>query len=215
MNDETKKAAALTGAAVVFAALAVVFLTAGMRERPQHPIFLVDPVHLDTSPVRMNYDTLTDARYDTSDYDCYLCHSRAERVELQFDDVGDLILKEHDYITFAHGPARAANYCFNCHNRDRLDQFRTQYGRTLSFSQSSELCGSCHGVTYRDWVADAHGRTSGYWNLAMGDRKRLDCTQCHDPHDTRFPSLAPAPGPHSMRDRIPAQLATDGRNDDE
>jgi formate-dependent nitrite reductase cytochrome c552 subunit len=112
-----------------------------------------------------------------------------------------VIVSEHDYITFVHGPTHDNNYCFNCHDYDQMNRLRTRH-QTLTFEESNLLCASCHGTTYRDWLADAHGRTSGYWNLSMGERTRLDCTECHDPHDTRFPSLKPAPGPHSLQNRI-------------
>lgn len=203
MNEDNKKSLVLTGVAILFFSLAAVFMvTAAGRDRAEPRILLVDPEFLDKSPVRMNHAALVAAGEDTSDYDCYLCHSRSEPVELNFDALGKLIIKEHDYITFAHGPARENHLCFNCHMPEQMDHLRTQYGRKLTFDQSSEMCGSCHGTTYRDWKADAHGRTSGYWNLAMGERTRLDCTECHDPHNTRFPAIAPAPGPHSMKGRI-------------
>ncbi len=203
MKEETKTAIVLAGVAISFAGLAVVFFTlSAIDERPAPRIVMVDSGFLDTSPVRMNYAAMVEAGEDIFDYDCYLCHSRREPVELQFDELGGLILEEHDYITFEHGPSRENNYCFNCHDRDQLDRLRTQYGTTLTFEESTQLCGSCHGTTLRDWKQDAHGRTGGYWNLAMGERTRLDCTECHDPHDTRFPTLEPAPGPHSMKNRI-------------
>jgi uncharacterized CHY-type Zn-finger protein len=202
MNEDTKTAAVLTGVAIMFAALAVGFITGAWDpKRPSDPLVMVDPIWIDASPVRMNFAALEAADEDTSDYSCYACHNRNERVQLKFDELGEMIIEEHDYINFRHGPTHENNYCFNCHNPDKMDELRTPF-RKLSFAESNLLCGSCHGTQYRDWEAGAHGRTSGYWNLNMGERARLDCTQCHDPHDTRFPAIKPAPGPHSLEGRI-------------
>lgn len=210
MNEQTKTSAVLLGLAIVFAALAVAFLTGALdRDPPSDPLVAVNPAFVDKTPVRMNFAALEEAGEDTSDYMCYLCHDRNEPVELKFDADGAMVIEEHNYITFRHGPTHENNYCFNCHKEDRMDRLATPY-QTLKFTESNLLCGSCHGTQYRDWEIEVHGRTSGYWNTEMGERSRLDCTQCHNPHDTRFPSLKPAPGPHTLEGRIIVEPATEG-----
>jgi hypothetical protein len=91
-----------------------------------------------------------------------------------------------------------------------LEVFQTRDGRQLNFSESTQLCGSCHGPTYRDWEAGAHGRTSGYWNRSLGAITRADCVSCHNPHAPPFPARRPAPGPHPLR--ATAKLNIAGHN---
>ena len=40
-----------------------------------------------------------------------------------------------------------------------------------------------------------HGRQNGYWNPAMGEKTKLRCIQCHDPHNPRFQPMTPVPPP--------------------
>ena len=63
-----------------------------------------------------------------------------------------------------HGKHGRNNNCFNCHNETNLTLLQPRDGRDLTFAESAQLCGSCHGPTYRDWLAGAHGRISGYWD---------------------------------------------------
>jgi len=107
-----------------------------------------------------------------------------------------------------HGRHNRNNLCYNCHNEANLEVFQTRDGRELKLSDSTPLCGSCHGPTYRDWEAGVHGRTSGYWNRQLGAIERKDCVSCHNPHSPRFPGRQPAPGPHPLRARSkPAVVA--------
>jgi hypothetical protein len=98
-----------------------------------------------------------------------------------------------------HGSHERNNNCFNCHNENNLEVFQTRDGRELTFANSTPLCGSCHGPTYRDWEAGVHGRASGYWDRALGAYDRKLCVNCHNPHSPRFPGRQPAPGPHPLR----------------
>ncbi len=82
--------------------------------------------------------------------------------------------------------------------RTDLTLLQTRDGRKVSFSNSQLLCGSCHGPTYRDWEAGAHGRTSGYWDRSLGPIDRKICANCHNPHSPHFPGRKPAPGPHLL-----------------
>jgi predicted CXXCH cytochrome family protein len=110
-----------------------------------------------------------------------------------------LIPPEHSDIVMGHGEHGRNNNCFNCHNETNLLLFQSRDGRQLAFADSTPLCGSCHGPTYRDWEAGAHGRISGYWDRKLGPFKRQDCVNCHNPHSPKFPSREPAPGPHLLR----------------
>jgi hypothetical protein len=110
-----------------------------------------------------------------------------------------IIPKEHANIAMGHGSHDRNNLCYNCHNEANLLTLQVRDGRELPFNNSPPLCGSCHGPTYRDWEAGAHGRTSGYWDLSKGPIERLACVNCHDPHAPRIPTREPAPGPHALR----------------
>jgi uncharacterized CHY-type Zn-finger protein len=119
---------------------------------------------------------------------------------LRFDADHNLIIpQEHSDIVMKHGSHNRNNLCFNCHNETNLELLQPRDGRELKFSESTQLCGSCHGPNYRDWEAGAHGRTSGYWNRSMGPITRKDCVSCHNPHSPKFPGRKPAPPPHPLR----------------
>ena len=194
----------MTLAAVVaaFLALAVSFL-ADLWGRPGaglYPISLVDTNFLDTATVRRSYADLARAKEDLSDFDCYACHEKGKPPPLRFDTNQNLVIpKEHANVVMGHGSHGRNNNCFNCHNETNLELLQTRDGRPVKFSDSPQLCGSCHGPTYRDWEAGAHGRINGYWNRNLGDSNRKDCVNCHDPHSPRFPGREPAPGPHPLR----------------
>jgi hypothetical protein len=183
-----------------FLALAAAFLLTGNgRSAQEAPIALVDTNFLDTATVRRSYADLEGAKEDLSDFDCYACHEKGKAPPLRFDTSQNIIVaKEHPDIVMGHGTHGRNNNCFNCHNESNLDQFQTRDGHQLKFAESTQLCGSCHGPTYRDWSAGAHGRTSGYWNRSAGGITRKDCVNCHNPHSPRFPSRKPAPGPHLL-----------------
>lgn len=164
------------------------------------PIPLVDASFTSNATVRVSYGELIRTKADLSDFDCYACHERNKTPPLRFDEKHSLLIpKEHSDIVMGHGSHNRNNLCFNCHDETNLELFQTRDGRQLKLSESTPLCGSCHGPTYRDWEAGAHGRTSGYWNRQAGPITRVDCVSCHNPHAPKFPSRQPAPGPHPLR----------------
>ncbi len=196
------KAKVLAVLTVLFLLLAVSFGVGlwGRTPRPE-PIPLVDPSFLDTKTWRASYADLIAADEDVTYFDCYLCHEENKRLELNLDEQGLVILpEEHEDIEMGHGTHGRNNNCFNCHNPNNLALLESRDRHELKLQNSTPLCGSCHGPTYRDWEAGAHGRTSGYWDLAAGEATRLDCVNCHDPHSPAFPSRKPAPGPHYLRE---------------
>jgi hypothetical protein len=163
------------------------------------PHQLVDKTFLETTAFRQSYRDLVKAKEDLSDFDCYACHEKNKPPPIRFDDQHRIIMpKEHANITMGHGSHDRNNLCYNCHAEANLLTFQVRDGRELKFDNSTPLCGSCHGPTYRDWEAGAHGRTSGHWDRAKGPAQRLDCVNCHDPHGPRIPSRPPAPGPHPL-----------------
>ena len=201
MNAEDKTRTALLVLATGFGLLAFVFATALLgRTAPHHAIPLVSTNFLDKSTVRRSYADLIKAKEDLSDFDCYTCHEKGRAPILRFDTNQNLIVpKEHSNIVMPHGTHERNNNCFNCHNELNLEQLQTRDKREVKLSNSTPLCGSCHGPTYRDWEAGVHGRTSGYWERSLGEMDRKNCVNCHNPHSPRFPGRKPAPGPHPLR----------------
>lgn len=191
----------LAGLAGSFAVLAVLFVSNLWGRTPaKQPIALVDPAFLESTPWRRSYADLVAAKEDLSDFDCYACHEKGKPPPIRYDANQKIIIpKEHDDIKLGHGSHDRNNLCYNCHNEQNLVTLQVRDGRELKFDNSPPLCGSCHGPTYRDWEAGAHGRTSGFWDTKQGGIKRLACVNCHNPHSPQIPTRAPAPGPHTLR----------------
>ena len=200
MSNGEKTGGVLVGLTVVFILLALKFTTGvGVRSATPDRIPLVETQFLDTATIRKSYAELIRTKADVSDFDCYVCHEKGKPPPLRFDAQQNLIIpKEHEDIVMKHGTHNRNNNCFNCHDEQNLEQLQTRDGRQVKLAESPPLCGSCHGPTYRDWEAGAHGRTGGYWDRAAGPIKRQICVDCHDPHHPKIPPRKPAPGPHPL-----------------
>ena len=192
----------LGGLSLVFAGLTAAFLSELWGHTPAPPaIPLVNPSFLESTPWRQAYADLVRTKEDLSDFDCYACHDKKKPPPIVFDANHKIVIpKEHSNITMGHGSHDRNNLCYNCHNEQNLLTFQARDGRELKFDDSTALCGSCHGPTYRDWEAGAHGRTVGAWNRTPGPTERLACANCHNPHAPRIPTREPAPGPHSLHE---------------
>ena len=204
--DRKKTNWMLAAVALAFLILAGVFARdiPGRAAAPRQPVPLVNLKFIDPAPNRVSIAVNLRNGGDASDYDCYVCHERNKALKLNIGPDGDVIVpSEHKDIVMAHGEHKRNNNCFNCHDENNLDQLQTRDGRQVKLTDLSplstpQLCGSCHGPTYRDWEAGVHGRTSGYWNRSMGDISRLSCVSCHNPHSPKFQGREPAPGPHRL-----------------
>ena len=213
MNSPARTSWVLTALVVVFLGLALAFRMDRWGHPPiPTPIPLVESWVTNTATVRTNLAELIRLNAELSDFDCYACHDKKAPPPLRFDTNHILIVPdEHNDIVMAHGRHNRNNLCYNCHNEANLEVFQTRDGRELKLSESTPLCGSCHGPTYRDWEAGVHGRTSGYWNRQLGAIDRKACVACHNPHSPRFPGRAPAPGPHPLR-AAPLTASTEERS---
>jgi hypothetical protein len=192
----------LLGSAAGFILLALALLAnLWGQPAPRAQIASVDPAFLDPTASRESYADLVRKRADLSDFKCYVCHERSEPPVLEFDEHHNVLIPEEhaESIKMGHGSHNRNNLCFNCHNAANLLTFSIRDGHEVPLAESTHLCGSCHGPSYRDWEAGAHGRTSGYWDRSLGPIQRLDCVNCHDPHSPRIPARTPAPAPHSLR----------------
>jgi formate-dependent nitrite reductase cytochrome c552 subunit len=221
MNSNAKSNPVLAAIAIVFLLLAVAFVRDARRPAAPSQItqtgtnlvaYLANPVHdlgpviplvdrkfIDPAPSRVSIAEALRKGADPSDYDCYLCHERNKPLKIKFDVDSNIILpKEHSDLVMGHGRHKRNNNCFNCHDETNLELLQTRDGRQLKLADSTPLCGSCHGPTYRDWEAGVHGRTSGFWDRKQGDIARLGCTSCHNPHAPPFPTRQPAPAPHAL-----------------
>jgi len=201
MNSARRSSIVLNLLCVVFVLLSAAFYLDLWGRTPTLPsIPPVDPAFTNTATVRMSGAELVRTGGDASGLDCYACHDRKKQVVLKFDDQKKIILpEEHNDLVMAHGTHNRNNNCFNCHNEVDLELLQTRDGRQLKLLESTPLCGSCHGPTYRDWEAGVHGRTSGFWDPKSGVLTRQNCVSCHDPHSPKFPPQKPAPGPRGLR----------------
>jgi formate-dependent nitrite reductase cytochrome c552 subunit len=97
-------------------------------------------------------------------------------------------MAEHQHIRLEHGDNR---FCLNCHNPTNRNAFVDYDGAEIAEADVALVCAKCHGPTYRDWKAGAHGRRNGFWGTRQGPQTRLQCIQCHDPHRPRFQPMKP------------------------
>ncbi len=200
MKGSSKESLVLTGLTLAFLGLTAAFVFDLWGRIPaRESLPLVDASFTNTATVRLSAGELIRSDGDASGLDCYACHERGKPLKLQFDAENNVILsKEHSDIVVGHGRHKRNNNCFNCHDETNLEVLQTRDGHQVKLVDSSVLCGSCHGPTYRDWEAGVHGRTSGYWMRDLGEIDRKVCTSCHDPHSPAFPGRPPAPGPRSL-----------------
>ena len=201
MQNGQKSEWVLSTLAIVFAGLAIAFMTDMWgRQQPRPEIPLVDQSFLGLATNRKSYAELIRLDEDVDSFDCYLCHEEDEPQTLRYDADHRLVIpEEHSDITMAHGTHGRNTNCLNCHNANNLLTLQPRDGRELALEDSTPLCGSCHGPTYRDWDAGVHGRINGYWNTQVGSAIKQDCVSCHDPHGPHPPGRVPAPGPHPLR----------------
>jgi hypothetical protein len=166
MTSNAKTGITVAVLSAAFSALALAFLSDSGGTRPaRSAIPLVDTNFLDKSTTRRSYADLVREGADLSDFDCYVCHDKKKPPPLRLDtNQNILVATEHSDIVMGHGKHGRNNNCFNCHNETNLVLLQPRDGRELTFADSTQLCGSCHGPTYRDWLAGAHGRISGYWD---------------------------------------------------
>ena len=151
-----------------------------------------EPARLHTShpaPVGSVVITVDSRQPLLPNYPCSRCHAPGtanptERALTEF----------HTQKVLNHGTQHG--WCYRCHTKDDIDKLHLGDGELVSFDESYELCGSCHGDKLRDWKAGIHGLTTGDWN---GDRLRRSCANCHDPHRPHFPEMTPERAPQRPR----------------
>lgn len=155
------------------------------KPAPQQPaVGSPADTHLDKTPPRRTKGL--DLVKSGWTYNCMECHTLfASRWHYQPGQ-----LNEHKDVNLQHGNNR---YCLNCHHPDNRNAFVDYDGAEIAQTDVVLLCAKCHGPTYRDWKAGVHGRQNGFWNAAMGEKTKLKCIQCHDPHHPVFQAMKPLP----------------------
>ena len=146
---------------------------------------IVEEAHLNKIPVReISGLHLTKMGWI---YQCMDCHTALE-AKWHYERP----MAEHQNITLNHGVNR---FCLNCHHPENRNVYVDYDGSEIPAEAVVQLCGKCHGPTYRDWEAGVHGRRNGHWDPKKGKQTRLICIQCHDPHAPAFKAFKPMPPP--------------------
>lgn len=215
MSTDANGSTVLPGLTIGFLALAGSFLLlpwARHQPLPTNPP--TPPEFTNTATVRLSAGDLFRTDGDTSGFACYSCHDAKKALKIEFNDAGDVILPEpHKDLVMRHGAKGRNDHCFNCHDPKNLEQLRVRDGQAFKLTEGNQLCGACHGPTFRDWERGIHGRRSGFWDRKRGEATRTDCTSCHDPHSPAFPRIAPAPRPYPLHPTNPhAAPSTSGQS---
>lgn len=122
---------------------------------------------------------------------CATCHTTKPANLLA--KVGTPLTQFHQGLKGQHGSLS----CTSCHNAsDGYTTLRLADGTAVPSRDVMRLCAQCHGTQFRDYQHGAHGGMSGFWNLEQGGRVRNQCTNCHDTHTPKYPTVVPAPGPN-------------------
>ena len=136
-----------------------------------------------TAPPRNSHGLVLVKPALTWTYNCMECH-KVLTARWHYDRP----MAEHQHIQLKHGGNR---FCLNCHHPTNRNAFVDYDGAEIAEADVASLCAKCHGPTYRDWQAGVHGRRNGYWDAVKGPQTRLQCIQCHDPHNPKFQSMKP------------------------
>lgn len=152
----------------------------------------------DTTPVRGALRPLRH-RHAGYEYKCSECHSAMAAPKRQ-----NVQYPEHARIVLNHG---LNTNCLNCHHPTDRNAYVGYEGDVIPADQPARLCAKCHGPQFRDWERGVHGRQNGYWDKTRGERTKLFCIQCHDPHNPHFQLMTPSPPPVFNRFASTAQEA--------
>ena len=172
------------------------------RPAPEQPgVGLPEDSHLDKTPPRETKG-LDLVKVGWS-YNCMDCH-KLFAAKWHYDRP----MVEHRDVILEHGNNR---FCLNCHHPSDRNAFVDYDGTKIGQGDVVSLCAKCHGPTHRDWEAGVHGRSNGYWLTGAGEKTKLRCIQCHDPHSPRFKPMEPlAPLRYPPRAANPPSSVTAG-----
>lgn len=183
----------LAVAAVTFWGLAVVFAVLPTRDPiPVPERVKVSAEEIDPSPrfVPMKDDAVT--VISVFERKCTDCHDSLVSSTTTRRDVNHY----HDTVDMNHG---LNGRCVNCHDQGDRNKLVLRDGGTVGFSQSTTVCSNCHGPAYRQWQRGVHGKTLDFWNADLGEPRKLECVECHNPHSPHYNPMAPLPAPNTLR----------------
>ena len=84
------------------------------------------------------------------------------------------------------------SWCINCHFMNENDSLKLALGKSLTFSESNQVCSQCHPKKLREWEVGVHGKRMGDW----GDEKKYMLRVNTDyPHRPKIKAMAPEPPP--------------------
>jgi len=157
------------------------------RPQAQQPaVGLAGDTHLDKTPPRATKGLdLVKAGWT---YNCMECH-KLFPARWHYGGA-DRPFNEHKDVQLDHGNNR---FCLNCHHQTNRNAFVDYDGSEIAQTDVVKLCAKCHGTIYRDWEAGVHGRENGFWKADAGEKTKLRCIQCHDPHSPKFKAMKPLP----------------------
>lgn len=116
---------------------------------------------------------------------CSTCHAGRQP---NFENRVTADLKEfHNQAAVVHGEIS----CLSCHNPDDYDSFRLADGTKIAYTDVMQLCAQCHGSQMRDYENGVHGGMTGHWDRTEGPQQKLNCVDCHFPHQPKFPQMQP------------------------
>jgi len=149
------------------------------------------PQKHDTAKTPKNYETpeyfVPPPPFSEDIFPCSDCHE-----DMEVNHLRRKLEDEHVEISEMFNHASDQRWCLDCHNPDNRDVLRLANGDLVSFEESYNLCGQCHGTIFRDWKAGIHGKRTGEWN---GKKQYRLCVHCHNPHSPKFKPLKPMPPP--------------------
>jgi len=199
MNDHLKHKGSKRNAAIrrliwpVFLLFALYFLLgSGEVVVPSADVVAISPSQIAIAPMRKVLGDPPLSKINGFERDCLECHE----IFNTRDDVDSQSVNQHDHIKMNHGLNKE---CLTCHDRENRNLLSLYGNDTVSFNKVEMLCAKCHGPVYRDWQKGMHGKTIGYWDESSGEKIKYTCTQCHDPHSPSYESMAPLPGPNTLR----------------
>lgn len=147
----------------------------------QPPVGPPSDAHLDKTPMRATVGL--DLVRNGWTYNCMECHTLIA-AKWRYDRP----VEEHRQVALDHGNNR---FCLNCHHPTNRNVFVDYDGAEIAQRDVVQLCAKCHGTTHRDWQAGVHGRPNGYWLAGAGEKTKLRCIQCHDPHRPKVRAMKP------------------------